>query len=285
MPLNAPRKRTFAATSPYESDAENSANGSSRARRQRTSSTTSVETLRANSLAKALRAPGPAATRRVLKPSTGGNLIGSVTTAPKEAVNISKPEPPQPSGIPRSVALTAKRVTSDTASTLTQHDGSSKLSLSTRTKPSPAAPIVVKAIKLKENPDVPNHGGSVSAIDMVSSSSNPGSSEMKKATTTLKLRSTSTSQKSLESLLSAEKKGSLPSRTSYVRKDPQLQHRVSSSQLRSAVRDGSAKEALRESRPLVTDLNGCVHLAPSDCDLLISYVNSPHYEFWDIGDG
>ncbi|KAJ3512773.1 hypothetical protein NMY22_g15234 [Coprinellus aureogranulatus] len=282
MPLNVPRKRTFAATSAYESDAENNDTGSNRSRRRRTSSDSTVDTVRVVSLAKAL-APGQPK-RDVLRTTSGGNLIGSLTTAPKHSVSISKPEPPQPSGIPRSVALKAKRVTSNAGTVVTQPKATSKPSLSTTTRPSPAAPVVVKALKLKENQGVPDHGGSVSAIDMESSSSKL---ERKKSTTTLQLRSASASKKTLESLLSGEKKAIQPSRTSSTRKEPQLERRSPPTQRKSLSKDVDepAKEVPRvESRPLITDAHGCVHLAPADCDLLISFVDSPYYEVWDIGD-
>jgi hypothetical protein len=259
MPLNVPRKRTFA----YESDGENTHNASGRFQRQRTNSTTSTaEPIRAISLAKAIATAAPSATTRdVLKPTISNNVIGSLVTAPRQAVSIGKPEPPQPSGIPRSVALKAKRPSNP----VTQPKASK-----------PAAPIVVKAVKLKETPGARDNGRSVSANAMVSSSSKPDAAERKK-TTALKSRSASatSSKNSLESLLSGR----------GLRKEPQLEHRVSMSQPGAQPKpEESTKGASPETKPVVTDSSGCAHLSPTDCELLISFVNSPHYEVWDIGD-
>lgn len=296
MPLDSmTRKRML------ESDADNGY-PSSRTRRQRTTPATAVGPA---GTAKTLRSTPLQPTSRILKPTTSGNARQEVTKATTLAT-ISKPEPPLPSGIPRSVALKAKLATlgNGTKPKGTRAGTSgNEPSASTANRSSSTPQLIAKAGKSKENLRVASNGkATVSKPLMEQPSSKHGAAE---TTASSKPRTSSFSRLpapqdapiAAKQCPSMPRNGMLPPST-FTRSNSQTNLNLSASTTpppqasTPAVhprshpeRESKVATKERESGTTVyTDSAGFVHLAPADCELFLSFPSPPHYEVWDVLD-
>ncbi|KAF5332859.1 hypothetical protein D9611_005396 [Ephemerocybe angulata] len=289
MPPSLPRKRTYASTSAYETDVENDY-PFGRTRRQRTSSTTSVETLRTVHLPNT----NQTSTGRVLITATAENAPQKiyVPVAATTTTNC-KPESTLPSGIPRSVALRAKRSTHAKHGVKISANPPSA-TLSTTTKPSPAPPI---ATKLEGGTKVLDNGSSVSKTTTQPSSSKPSPPESTTKMASKAKIKPSSSKSSLDAILS-EKPRPFPvvklpppstrpslTRTSSVSSlEPRQLPATQPLNPKRAKGDIATEPPSSNRVSAQTDQYGCVHLAPADCELFVSFSHSPHVEVWDRHD-